>query len=249
MLRSVLCGATLIGGLFWTLYLVYGWWAFTSLLALGAASTVVRQGLLESLVSQTVVAVVLLGIGAVLREPKVIRRRVASRQKAGRSTGSREGGRDSLRGIEHYDPLVDGSEAGDTVRMALIRKYRIRRDDTLGLIICQGQAFRSLDEALEHARQAELEAGRQARAHHAGLEDPDMQAARAYGSTTQTSGAEEPRDSGASAGSAEGGRAVAAVMRELLRPGPLGSPPEAAATSRGGARGAAAPDRTVVPAT
>jgi len=133
--------------------------------------------------------------------------------------------------------------------MALIRKYRIRRDDTLGLIICQGQAFRSLDEALEHARQAELEAGRQARAHHAGLEDPDMQAARAYGSTTQTSGAEEPRDSGASAGSAEGGRAAAAVMRELLRPGPLGSPPEAAATSRGGARGAAAPDRTVVPAT
>ena len=176
MLRRMLCGATLIGGFFWGLYLVYGWWAFSSLIALGAMASITRQGMIESLVSQTVMVVVLLGIGAAMREPKVIHRKVklGVRHAPPAGSGALAGARDSLRGIEHYDPLVDGAAAGDAVRMALIRKYRIRRDDSLGLIICQGQAFRSLDEALEHARLAEIETKRQLRAQHHGPGTAEM---------------------------------------------------------------------------
>jgi len=252
MLRPMLCGATLIGGFFWGLYLVYGWWAFSSLLALGAMASIVRQGMIESLVSQTVAAVVLLGIGAALREPKVIRRRLkaGARRAPAAASVSPAGVRDSLQGIEHYDPLVDGAAAGDTVRMALIRKYRIRRDDNMGLIICEGQAFRSLDEALEHARQAEIEAKRQARAQAFGSDAIATSAGELPTLVTEPGATPALPMSGETGRSPETVRAAAGAIRELLRPGALADGAAAgglATASPGGVPGRAG-QRSVVPA-
>lgn len=253
MLRRMLCGATLIGGLFWSLYLVYGWWAFSSLLALGAMASIVRQGMIESLVSQTVVAVVLLGLGAALREPKVIRRKV--KPGAGRrhvaGPVALASTRDSLGAIEHYDPLIDGSAAGDSVRMALIRKYRIRRDDNLGLIICQGQAFRSLDEALEHARQAELEAKRQARAQPFGSDTITASAGEMPTLAAEPAATPTLPMPGEAGRSPEAARAAAGAIRELLRPGALAEGAAAGGSvpaSPGGVSGRTG-QRSVVPAT
>lgn len=232
MLRRMLCGASLIAGSFWGLYLVYGWWAFSSLIALGAMASITRQGMIESLVSQTVLAVVLLGVGAALREPKVIYRKVKAGARRVSPAGPRAGAwsRDSLQGIEDYDPLVDGAAAGDAVRMALIRKYRIRRDDSLGLIICQGQAFRSLDEALEHARLAEIEAKRQLRGQHHDT------------GSGETGHATHP---------SEAAEVAAGTIRDLMRAGPTAASPLAEGANQAAPAGAPgrAGQRTMVPAT
>jgi len=161
------------------------------------------------------------------------------------------GARDSLRGIEHYDPLVDGAAAGDTVRMALIRKYRIRRDDNLGLIICQGQAFRSLDEALEHARQAEIEAKRQARAQSFGSDTLATSAGEMPTLVAEPAAAPALPMSGDAGRSPETARAAAGAIRELLRPGALAEGTAAGGSvplSPGGVSGRAG-QRSVVPAT